>query len=98
MTRNEKKYLRPFQVPFWSRKFPGMVISVSMVLLMVVLGLVAVLGVILYRMSMVAALNLVNQDTIKSNASLFISATGATINLFCILIFNQVRNWHFLHQ
>ena len=77
-------------MPFWSRKFPGMVISISMVLLMVVLGLVAVLGVILYRMSMVAALNLVNQDTIKSNASLFISATGATINLFCILIFNQV--------
>ena len=63
-----------------------------MVLLMVVLGLVAVLGVILYRMSMVAALNLVNQDTIKSNASLFISATGATLNLICILIFNQVKN------
>ena len=64
---------------------------------MVVLGLVAVLGVILYRMSMVAALNLVNQDTIKSNASLFISATGATLNLICILIFNQVKNiprWH----
>lgn len=61
-----------------------------MVLLMVVLGLVAVLGVILYRMSMVAALNLVNQDTITSNASLFISATGATLNLICILVFNQV--------
>ena len=78
------------RVPFWSRKVPGVMVSVSMVLLMVFLGLVAVLGVILYRMSMVAALNVVNQETIKSNASLFISATGACINLVCILIFNQV--------
>ena len=62
-----------------------------MVLLMVVLGLAAVVGVILYRMSMIVALNLVKDDIIKSNASLFISATGATINLVCILVFNQVR-------
>lgn len=78
------------KVPFWSRKFPGLVVSVSMVLLMICLGLVAVVGVILYRMSMVVALNVVNQETIKSNASLFITATGATINLICILVFNQV--------
>ena len=33
---------------------------------------------------------LIVQEVIKSNASLFISATGATINLVCILIVNQV--------
>ncbi len=48
-------------MPFWTLKFPGIVISVSMVLLMVALGLGAVLGVILYRMSMVVALNLVSE-------------------------------------
>ena len=62
-----------------------------MVVLMVVLGFVAVIGVILYRMSMVVALNVVNQETIKTNASLFIAATGAMINLVCILVFNQVK-------
>jgi len=79
-----------FQVPFWTRKVPGMVVSVSMVLLMVFLGFVAVLGVILYRMSMNVALNLVDEETIKSNVSLFVTSTGACINLVCILIFNQV--------
>ena len=57
---------------------------------MVTLALAAVFGVILYRMSMVAALNVVDEETIKGNASLFISATGASINLVCILVFNQV--------
>ena len=59
---------------------------------MVTLALAAVFGVILYRMSMVAALNVVDEETIKGNASLFISATGASINLVCILVFNQVDN------
>lgn len=78
------------RVPFWKMKFPGLVISVSMVLLMVLMGLVAVIGVIVYRMSMGAALNAFHEETIKGHASLFISVTGATINLICILIFNQV--------
>jgi hypothetical protein len=50
-----------FQVPFWSRKVPGVILSISTVLLMVALVLAAVFGVILYRMSMIAALNLVDQ-------------------------------------
>ena len=49
------------QVPFWSRKVPGIILSISTVLLMVILVLAAVFGVILYRMSMVAALSLVDQ-------------------------------------
>jgi anoctamin-1 len=77
-------------VPFWSRKFPGVVMSVSAVLFMISLGLVAVLAVILYRMSMIAALNVVDEENIKGNASLFITATGACINLVLILVFNQV--------
>lgn len=81
------------KVPFWSRKVPGVVVSISAVLLMVLLVLTAVFGVILYRMSMVAALSLVDQDSIKSNANLFISATGATINLVCILIVNQIYGY-----
>ncbi len=81
------------KVPFWSLKFPGIVVSASAILFMVCLGLAAVFGVILYRMSMIAALNAVEEETIKGNASLFISATGACINLLCILVFNQIYNY-----
>ena len=49
------------RVPFWSRRVPGIVCSGAVVVLMVVLVITAVFGVILYRMSMVVALSLVNQ-------------------------------------
>ena len=49
------------RVPFWSRKVPGVLCSASVVILMVTLVMVAVFGVILYRMSMNVALSLVNQ-------------------------------------
>ncbi|XP_059080629.1 anoctamin-1-like [Tigriopus californicus] len=81
------------RVPFWKMRFPGIVLSVSTVLLMVLMGLVAVIGVIVYRMSMGAALNAFHEETIKGHASLFISVTGATINLICILIFNQIYGY-----
>lgn len=61
------------KVPYWSRKVPGVVLSASTVLLTVVVVLAAVIGVILYRMSMILALSTVNEETIQSNASLFIS-------------------------
>ena len=64
-----------------------------MVLMMVLVVGAAVFGVILYRMSMIVALSLVDEETIKSNASLFISATGAGINLIAILIVNQVYGY-----
>jgi len=50
-----------FKVPFWTRKVPGVIVSISMVLLMVALVTTAVFGVILYRISMVAALSIVDQ-------------------------------------
>ncbi len=65
-------------------------VSCSSVLFMIVLGLAAVVGVILYRMAMVVALSVVDEEIVKSHASLFIAATGACINLVCILIFDQV--------
>jgi anoctamin-1 len=51
------------------------------------------IGVILYRMSMILALSTIDEETIQSNASLFISATGAAINLVCILIVNQIYGY-----
>ena len=64
------------KVPYWTMKIPGIILSASTVVLMVLIVLSAVIGVILYRMSMLLALSTVTEKTIQSNASLFISATG----------------------
>ena len=76
--------------PFWKMKVPGVLISWSSVLFFIFLALITVLAIILYRMSMVVALATVSDNTIKSNWSLFISMTGAGINLVLILIFNYI--------
>ena len=74
------------KVPYWSKKVPGIVLSASTVILMVFVVLAAVIGVILYRMSMILALSTVREETIQSNATLFISATGK------VTIFREIRN------
>ncbi|KAB7498085.1 Anoctamin-1, partial [Armadillidium nasatum] len=76
--------------PFWRMRFPGVIISISTVLLLVLMAMVAVVGVILYRMSVLAALSLHGNDVVTSYAIIFTSATAALINLVCIMIFNQV--------
>jgi len=76
--------------PFWKMKVPGVVISWTSVLMFILLAIITVIAIILYRMSMVVALATVNDSTIKSNWSLFISMTGAAINLVLILVFNYI--------
>ncbi|XP_076067537.1 anoctamin-5-like isoform X4 [Oratosquilla oratoria] len=79
--------------PFWRMRFPGVVISMSSVLLLVTMALTAVVGVIIYRMSALAALNFhreKGETIITSHAMIFTSATAALINLCCIMVFNQI--------
>jgi len=76
--------------PFWKMKLPGILISWTSVVMFIMLAFITVIAIILYRMSMVAALAAVHDSTIKSNWSLFISMTGAAINLVLILIFNYI--------
>ena len=56
------------KVPYWTMKIPGIILSASTVVLMVLIVLSAVIGVILYRMSMLLALSTVTEETIQSNA------------------------------
>ena len=51
--------------PFWNMKLPGIVISWSSVFFFIMLAIITVVGIILYRMSMVAALSAVDDSTIK---------------------------------
>ena len=54
------------------------------------MAFVAVFAVILYRMSVMAALSIHGDIIDNSYAIIFTSATAAFINLVCIMIFNQV--------
>ncbi|EEB14248.1 transmembrane protein 16E, putative [Pediculus humanus corporis] len=80
-------------VPFWKVRFPATMLSFSIVLLLVAMAVAAVLGVVLYRMSLLAALSVYGDSVITSYAILFTTATAATINLFCIFIFNWIYSW-----
>lgn len=80
------------QPPFWRMKLPATVFSFSIVLLLVAMAVAAVLGVVLYRMSMLAALSVYGKGTVDtSGAILFTTITAATINLCLIFLFNWVR-------
>ena len=63
------------RVPFWKMKFPAALISISLILLLVSLALASVLGVILYRMSTLAALVVYGDSIVTSYALLFTTAT-----------------------
>lgn len=54
------------------------------------MAMATVIGVILYRMSLLASLSIHNDQNITANAMLITTATAAFINLCCILLFNRV--------
>ncbi|GAB0099220.1 Anoctamin [Sergentomyia squamirostris] len=76
------------QVPFWRVKLPATILSFSIVMLLVALAVAAVLAVVLYRMSVLAALSVYGDTMTNSGAILFTTATAASINLCLIILFN----------
>lgn len=75
-------------VPFWRMKLPATLLSVSVVLLLILVAMATVLGVVLYRMSMMASMHIFQTDVTTSFAILFTSSTAAMINLVLIMILN----------
>nr|XP_050852296.1 anoctamin-1 isoform X4 [Vespula vulgaris] len=59
----------------------------------IAVAMAAVLGVVLYRMSVLTALSFYGHPMVTSYAILFTTATAATINLGCIIVFNWVYVW-----
>ncbi|KAJ9596645.1 hypothetical protein L9F63_012342, partial [Diploptera punctata] len=80
-------------VPYWRMKLPATVLSFSIVLLLIAMAVAAVLGVVLYRMSLLAALAVQREPYINSYALLFTTSTAASINLCCIMVFNWIYTW-----
>ncbi|XP_071441866.1 anoctamin-1-like [Hetaerina americana] len=88
ITNTEEPY-----VPFWRMRLPATILSFSVVILLVAIAVAAVLGVVLYRMSVLAALSVYGENVITSYAILFTVCTAATINLGCIMVFNWIYGW-----
>lgn len=80
------------QPPFWRMKLPATVFSFTVVMLLVALAVAAVLGVVLYRMSMLVVLaSLGNKYNVSNSGVIFFTtATAASINLCLIVVFNWV--------
>jgi anoctamin-1 len=69
------------------------VLSFSVVLLLVLLALAAVLGVVLYRVSVLAAWHSFGGEVDTSYVIFLTSVTAASINLICIVVFNWFYMW-----
>lgn len=80
-------------VPFWRVRLPATLLSFSVVLLLVFIALATVLGVVLYRMSVLAALSVYGGPVITSYAIIITTSTAAAINLCCICLFNLIYSW-----
>lgn len=74
-------------VPFWRMKLPATLLSISVVLLLIACAVATVLGVVLYRMSVLASLSFY-RDLSTSFTILFTTTTAAIINLILIVIMN----------
>ncbi|XP_014664838.1 PREDICTED: anoctamin-1-like isoform X2 [Priapulus caudatus] len=81
--------LEPY-IPFWSGKVPRYVFSLSMVLFLIALAMGAVIGVIVYRISVLAAFAFSKDFLLRKNATLITAVSAATINLICIMLLNMV--------
>ncbi|XP_067142295.1 anoctamin-1-like [Centruroides vittatus] len=79
-------------IPFWRKRVPYTLFSMSIVLLLVSIAVAAVVGVILYRLSLRAALTTIgaSEDTVTQLSVIITSITAALLNLICIMIFNWI--------
>ncbi len=79
-------------IPYWKMQVPMYMCSFSAVMMLILLALAAIFGVILYRLSTLAALSAHddNENILTAYALIFTTVTAACLNLICIMIFQQV--------
>lgn len=78
-------------VPFWRMKLPAAIFSFSVVLLLIALAFIALIAVIVYRLSMMAALTLgQNRSLTTSEAIMLTTASAAFVNLCFLYVLNYV--------
>ncbi|XP_075145749.1 anoctamin 1 [Haematobia irritans] len=79
-------------VPFWRMKLPAAVFSFSVVLLLVSLTFVAVLAVVVYRMSTMATLKSFPNPMNTSSAIVLATSSAAFLNLCFLYVLNYAYN------
>uniref|UniRef100_A0A1A9X1M3 Anoctamin n=1 Tax=Glossina brevipalpis TaxID=37001 RepID=A0A1A9X1M3_9MUSC len=80
------------RVPFWRMRLPAAVFSVSVVLLLIALAFVALVAVVIYRMSMLTTLKLRSSPITTSSAIMIATASAAFVNLCFLYVLNYVYN------
>lgn len=93
-TRTRIDYVTNIQepvVPFWRMKFPATILSVSVVFLLILLAFVALVAVVVYRMSMLGTLKFNSNTMTTSSAIMLATASSAFINLCLLYLLNYVR-------
>ncbi|XP_050316664.1 anoctamin-1 isoform X4 [Bactrocera neohumeralis] len=92
-TRTRIDYVTNIQepvVPFWRMKFPATILSVSVVFLLILLAFVALVAVVVYRMSMLGTFKLNSSTMTTSSAIMLATASAAFVNLCLLYMLNYV--------
>lgn len=94
-------------VPYWQKQLPYTILSVSIVCLLIIVALASVVGVIVYRVTVRAALatlddeesgvNSQDKSTLRTFTPVITATTAAVLNLMCILAFNWVYSRMAIH-
>lgn len=79
-------------VPFWRMKLPATVFSFSVVVLLIALAFVALVAVVVHRMSMLAALKVDGSGMTTSKAIVLAAASAAFVNLCLLYVLNYLYN------
>nr|XP_014087850.2 anoctamin-1 isoform X1 [Bactrocera oleae] len=92
-TRTRIDYVTNIQepvVPFWRMKFPATILSVSVVFLLILLAFVALVAVVVYRMSMLGTFKLNSSTMTTSSAIMLATASAAFVNLCLLYLLNYM--------
>ncbi|KAK7582131.1 hypothetical protein V9T40_013576 [Parthenolecanium corni] len=81
------------KVPFWTMRLPMTIFSFSVVILLVAVAFAAVAGVVLYRLSILAAFYACQNKFITNYALILTNTTAAFINLLFIVVLNVIYSW-----
>ncbi|XP_060110345.1 anoctamin-2 isoform X2 [Heteronotia binoei] len=74
----------------WKDRTPGYLVNLASILFMISLTFSLVFGVIVYRITIAAALSMSTNESTKSNVRVTVTATAVIINLVVILILDEI--------
>ncbi|XP_073423871.1 anoctamin-2 [Dendrobates tinctorius] len=74
----------------WRDRIPAYLVNFAAILFMIALTFSAVFGVIIYRITVAAALAVSTNESIRANVRVTVTATAVIINLVVILILDEI--------